>query len=253
MSLLSCCLITCTTLQPRRNTVNPNLHPQHNMDHNNNNPYLQFAPVPPATSNGHGTNGNRSMGKICDALNRCGKRVEVATRKAEVYVDNIWHHFKVSPSLTDAAMARISQGTKVLTEGGHDKVFQQTFEVLPGEKFLNAYACYISTSTGPVIGTLYISSKKVAFCSEHPFCYYSPTGQQQWMYYKVVVQPDRLRAVNPSSNRMSPSDKYIQVVTTDGHEFWFMGFISYDKALKQLCETLQQSRDSSGVPVAHSE
>ncbi|KAJ6879747.1 hypothetical protein NC652_033146 [Populus alba x Populus x berolinensis] len=23
------------------------------------------------------------MGKICDALNRCGKRVEVATRKAE--------------------------------------------------------------------------------------------------------------------------------------------------------------------------
>jgi hypothetical protein len=58
VSLLSCCLITCTTLQPRRNTVNPNLHPQHNMDHNNNNPYLQFAPVPPATSNGHGTNGN---------------------------------------------------------------------------------------------------------------------------------------------------------------------------------------------------
>jgi hypothetical protein len=84
-------------------------------------------------------------------------------------------------------MARISQGTKVLTEGGHDKVFQQTFEVLPGEKFLNAYACYISTSTGPVIGTLYISSKKVAFCSEHPFCYYSPTGQQQWMYYKVII------------------------------------------------------------------
>lgn len=67
------------------------------------------------------------------------------------------------------------------------------------------------------------------------------------------MQPDRLRTVNPSSNRMSPSDKYIQVVTTDGHEFWFMGFISYDKALKQLCEALQQSRDSSGVPVAHSE
>ncbi|CAK7348583.1 unnamed protein product [Dovyalis caffra] len=222
------------------------------MDYNNNNPYLQFAPVPPATRNGHGTNGNRPMGKIYDALNRCGKRVEVATRKAEVYADNIWHHFKVSPSLTDAAMARIAQGTKVLTEGGHDKVFQQTFEVLPGEKLLNAYACYVSTSTGPVIGTLYISTKKVAFCSEYPFCYYSPTGQQQWMYYKVVVQFDRLRAVNPSSNRVNQSEKYIQIVTTDGHEFWFMGFISYDKALKQLCEALQQCRRSSGViPVEH--
>ena len=33
-----------------------------------------------------------SMGKIRDALNWCGKRVELATRKAEVYADNIWHH-----------------------------------------------------------------------------------------------------------------------------------------------------------------
>ncbi|KAG6784948.1 hypothetical protein POTOM_010662 [Populus tomentosa] len=206
------------------------------MDYSNNNPYLQSATVPPATTNGYGTNGNRSMGKIRDALNRCGKRVELATRKAEVYADNFWHHFKVSPSLADAAIARIAQGTKVLAEGGHDKVFQQTFEVLPGEKLLNAYACYISTSTGPVIGTLYVSSKKVAFCSEYPFCYYSSTGQQQWMYYKVVVQLDRLRAVNPSSNRANHSEKYIQIVTKDGHEFWFMGFISYDKALKQLCE-----------------
>ncbi|KAJ6328917.1 hypothetical protein OIU77_010570 [Salix suchowensis] len=93
----------------------------------------------------------------------------------------------------------------------------------------------------------------MARIAQYPFCHYSPTGQQQWMYYKVVVQPDRLRAVNPSSNRMSPSDKYIQIVTTDGHEFWFMGFISYGKALKQLCGVLQQPRDSSGeIPVAHS-
>ena len=58
MRQLSCCLITCTTPQPRRNTVNPDLHPQRSMDYNNNNPYLQFAPVPPAASNGHGRNGN---------------------------------------------------------------------------------------------------------------------------------------------------------------------------------------------------
>lgn len=68
----------------------------------------------------------------------------------------------------------------------------------------------------------------------------------------MVVQLDQLRAVNPSANRLNPSEKYIHIITRDGYEFWFMGFISYDKALKQLCETLQQSRDSSGVPVAHS-
>lgn len=94
---------------------------------------------------------------------------------------------KVSSSFTDAAMARIAQGTKVLTEGGHDKVFQQTFGTLPGEKLVKAYVCYLSTSSGPVIGTLYISTRRLAFCSDYPYCYYSPTGQQQWMYYKVFT------------------------------------------------------------------
>ncbi|EEF47122.1 GEM-like protein 1 [Ricinus communis] len=212
-------------------------------NYSNGNPYLQIAPV---HSNGYGPSSRRPMSRICDALSRCGKRVDDVTRKAEVFADNVWHHLKVSSSFTDAAMARISQGTKVLTEGGHDKVFQQAFGVLPGEKLLKAYVCYLSTSSGPVIGTLYISTKRMAFSSDYPFWYYSSTGQQQRMYYKVVVQLDKLRTANPSSSRINPSEKYIQIVTTDGHDFWFMGFVSYDKALKQLTEALQCSRDSSG-------
>lgn len=106
--------------------------------------------------------------------------------ETDIHSYSLTSKVKVSPSLTDAAMARITQGTKVFTEGGHDKVFKQTFETLPGEKLLKAYVCYVSTSSGPVIGTLYISTKKVAFCSDYPFCYYSSTGQQQWMYYKVL-------------------------------------------------------------------
>ncbi|KAJ8898752.1 hypothetical protein K2173_005001 [Erythroxylum novogranatense] len=215
--------------------------------HNNDNPYVQMTPVPPS---GNGANGQKN--KICDAFNHCGRRFEDASRKAEVYVDNIWHHFKVSPSFTEAALSRITQGTKVLAEGGHDKVFQQKFGFIPEEKLLKTFVCYISTSSGPVSGTLYVSTKRVAFCSNNPFSSYSATGQQQWMYYKMGVQLHQLRAVNPSTNRMNPSEKYIQLVTTDGYEFWFMGFISYDKALKQLYEVLQRSHESSeNVPVAH--
>lgn len=93
---------------------------------------------------------------------------------------------RTSAHITDAAMARLAQGTKVLTEGGQEKLFQHTFEMLPGEKFLKAYACYLSTASGPVIGMLYLSTKKLAFCSDNPLCYYSSTGQQEWMYYKVI-------------------------------------------------------------------
>ena len=65
---------------------------------------------------------------------------------------------KVSSSFTDAAIARISQEIKVLTEGRHNKMFRQTLGTLPGEKLLKAYVFYLSTSSGPVIGTLYVST-----------------------------------------------------------------------------------------------
>ncbi|KAL6009037.1 Cleavage polyadenylation factor subunit fip1 [Asimina triloba] len=57
----------------------------------------------------------------------------------------------------------------------------------------------------------------------------------------VAIQLDQLNAVNPSTNRVNPAEKYIQIVTVDGHEFWFMGFVSYDKALKNLTEALQRN------------
>ncbi|XP_038682315.1 GEM-like protein 1 isoform X1 [Tripterygium wilfordii] len=212
-----------------------------NNSYGNSNPYLQLSPLP---SNGQGPQGRRPMDKICDSLNRCGKRFEDVTRKAESYAGSIWHHLKTSPSVSDAAMARLAQETKVLTEGGHDKLFQQTFEILPGEKLLKTFACYLSTATGPVIGTLYLSTKRIAFCSDNPLYQYLPTGQPQWTYYKVVVPLDQLGSVNPSSDRLNHSAKYINIETRDGHEFWFMGFISYDKALKHLTEALQHSRDS---------
>jgi hypothetical protein len=92
----------------------------------------------------------------------------------------------MAPNMADAAVARLSQGTKVYAEGGHDRVFYQTFGAMPGEQLRKAYACYLSTSSGPVIGTLYLSTARLAFCSDSPLCYQGPAGQQQeCMYYKV--------------------------------------------------------------------
>lgn len=91
---------------------------------------------------------------------------------------------KTGPSLADAAVGRIAQGTKILAEGGYEKIFQQNFETVPEEKLQKTYACYLSTSAGPVMGTLYLSTAKLAFCSDNPLSY--QTGDQiEWSYYKV--------------------------------------------------------------------
>ncbi|XP_022757674.1 GEM-like protein 1 [Durio zibethinus] len=219
-----------TPVLPQPQPPSSSSNNQFNMASHNNNPYLAISPVP--------SSGRRPMGRLCDALNRCGKR-------AEALADNVWNHLRMSPSLADAAVARLAQGTKLLAEGGHDRLFQQTFQILPGEKLLHTYVCYLSTSSGPVIGSLYISTKRIAFCSDYPLCYYPSPGYQQWMYYKVVLELDKLATVEPSANRLNPSEKYIHIVTRDGYEFWFMGFISYDKALKSLTEALHHNLHAS--------
>ncbi|XP_030464980.2 GEM-like protein 1 [Syzygium oleosum] len=194
------------------------------------NPYLQMVP------------GWNSVNNMCTTLNRCGKRFDDAKQKAEELAGNFWHHLRTSPSIRDAAIARLAQGTKMLKEGGRDKVFEHTFEILPQEEILKAYACYLSRPSGLVIGTLYLSNKRLVFGGDNPR-QHAPSGKQEWMYYKVDMLLDNLSFVTPGSKMLDPSEKYIQVVTRDGYDFWFMGFVSYDKALKNINEALQKHRD----------
>ncbi|XP_066311482.1 GEM-like protein 1 [Miscanthus floridulus] len=201
------------------------------------NPYVFVTPASATPSTGQ---------TVRKALCRYGKLLEDGTRKAADATGNIWHHLRTAPNMADAAVARLSQGTKVYAEGGHDRVFFQTFGAMPGEQLRKAYACYLSTSSGPVIGTLYLSTARLAFCSDSPLCYQGPAGQQQeCMYYKVVLPLSQVMSVNPSSSMRNRAERYIQITTTDNHEFWFMGFVNYDKALKNLYEALQH-RDING-------
>ena len=59
------------------------------------------------------------------------------------------------------------------------------------------------------------------------------------------MQLDQVSTVSPATNRFNPTELYIKVVTVDGYEFYFMGFISYDKAFKTLNEALQQYHNHS--------
>ncbi|CAA3016132.1 Hypothetical predicted protein [Olea europaea subsp. europaea] len=173
-----------------------------------------------------------------DVLGQWGKKAAEATKKAEDLAGNMWQHLKTGPSLADAAVGRIAQSTKVLAEGGYEKVFRQSFETIPDEKLLKYYACYLSTSAGPVMGVLYYSTAKLAFCSDSPLSY--KLGEEtQWSYYKEVILLHQLKAVNPSKSKLNPAEKYIQIISVDNHEFWFMGFVNYDSAVKNIQGALE--------------
>ncbi|CAM0951759.1 unnamed protein product [Alopecurus aequalis] len=178
---------------------------------------------------------------VKNALSLWGRKVGEATRKAEDLSRNTWQHLRTAPSITEAAVGRIAQGTKVLAEGGHDKIFRQAFSAPPDEQLRKSYACYLSTSAGPVMGVMYLSTARVAFCSDTPLSYEAAGGDGiEWSYYKtqVAIPLHRLRAASPSASNLKPAEKFIQLVSVDNHEFWLMGFVNYNSAVMHLQEAL---------------
>ncbi|PWA53842.1 GRAM domain-containing protein [Artemisia annua] len=195
------------------------------------NPYVSPGPVPESST-------KKTIDTVKDVLGKWGKKAADATKKGQDYAGEMWQHLKTGPSITDAAVGRIAQGTKALAEGGYEKIFATTFETVPDEKLLKYYPCYLSTSAGPVMGMLYMSTAKLAFSSDNPLSY--KVGEEtQWSYYKVVIPLHQLKAVNASKSKANPNEKYIQIISVDSHEFWFMGFVNYDSAVQNLQGALQ--------------
>jgi len=192
----------------------------------NSNPYTTSSPAAPKFAD-----------SVRGALGKFKIKVGEAAKTTEDLAGNVWQHLKTGPSMADAAMGMITEGTKVIAEGGYEKIFQKTFDTIPGEKLKTNYACFLSTSAGPVRGIIYLSTAKIAFTSDNPLSY-KVADKTEWSYYKVVIPLNQLRSVNPSSSKSKPAEKYIQIISVDDHEFWFMGFVNYESAVTSIQESL---------------
>ncbi|XP_074274131.1 GEM-like protein 4 [Silene latifolia] len=121
---------------------------------------------------------------------------------------------------------------------GGDKLFRRIFSVRDGEQLLKASRCCLYTTAGPIAGRLFITTDKVAFCSDRAITKVStPTGDSLRFHYKVVIPLRKIKRFNQSENVKKPSQKYLQIETTDDFEFWFMGFLNY----KRMFNCLQQA------------
>ncbi|XP_065852804.1 GEM-like protein 5 [Euphorbia lathyris] len=164
------------------------------------------------------------------------------SRKAEDIARNVWHNLKTGPSVSEAAWGKMNLTAKAITEGGFESLFKQIFQTEPNENLKKTFACYLSTSTGPVAGTLYLSTARIAFCSDRPLSFMAPSGQETWSYYKVMIPLGKIGQVNPVIMKENPPEKYIQITTIDGHDFWFMGFVNFEKASHHLLDAVSNFR-----------
>ncbi|XWS54368.1 hypothetical protein CRYUN_Cryun10bG0084200 [Craigia yunnanensis] len=175
------------------------------------------------------------------------KRMNKLGKKADSFAHGVREHVRLGPKITETVKGKLSLGARILQVGGVEKIFKQLFSVREGEKLLKACQCYLSTTAGPIAGLLFISSEKVAFCSDRSIKIPSPNGELLRVHYKVLIPLEKIKGVNQSENMKKPSQKYMEIVTVDDFDFWFMGFLNYQKAFKYLQQTISQRLDDVQV------
>ncbi|KAE8712829.1 GEM-like protein 4 [Hibiscus syriacus] len=149
--------------------------------------------------------------------------------------------------MSETVKGKLSLGARILQVGGVEKIFKQLFSVTEGEKLVRACQCYLSTTSGPIAGLLFISTAKVAFCSDRSIKISSPNGESLRVHYKVLIPIEKIKGVKESENVKKPRQKYMEIVTVDSFDFWFMGFLNYKKAFKYLQQAISQRLDDVQV------
>ena len=94
---------------------------------------------------------------------------------------------RLGQKIRETVKGKLNLGAKILQVGGLRKVYKQLFSVREGEKLLKACQCHLSTTTGPLAGLLFISTHKLAFCSDKSLKLSSPTGELLRFHYKVTT------------------------------------------------------------------
>lgn len=98
---------------------------------------------------------------------------------------------RLGSNISETVKGKFSLGAKILQVGGVDKIFKQLFRVEEEETLLKVSQCYLSTTAGPIAGLLFISTYKVAFCSERSIKFTSANGKSFRIHYKVTQKENK--------------------------------------------------------------
>ncbi|XP_019458303.1 PREDICTED: putative GEM-like protein 8 isoform X1 [Lupinus angustifolius] len=163
------------------------------------------------------------------------------TRKSSSFAHRIHQHVKLGPKLSETVKGKLSLGAMIVQKGGRGNIFKHIFGMQEEEQLLKASQCYLYTTAGPIAGILFISTQKITFCSERPTTFSSASGELLRAPYRVLIPIGKIKEVNESQNVKKLQEKYIEIVTKDGFEFWFMGFVRYEKAIRNLQKAISMA------------
>ncbi|KAK1438017.1 hypothetical protein QVD17_03818 [Tagetes erecta] len=142
--------------------------------------------------------------------------------------------------LIEIVKHKLSYGAKILSRDLGGKTCRKKFCMRDSEELLHATQCCIYTTAGAIAGTLFVSTERVGFCSNRSLKMHSNIGEVLKFQYKISIPLEKIKRSEESMNLKKPSNKYVELVTVDDFNFWFLGFKDYKKTLRYIHETFTQ-------------
>ncbi|KAJ8548857.1 hypothetical protein K7X08_029838 [Anisodus acutangulus] len=185
----------------------------------------------------------RSQRRLLTASGNTLENSKITRHTLEKFSDGFQEDDRLWPRLIESVKGKLSlQGAKILKVKRINNVFEKNFSVRPEEKLVKAAQCNLQTTAGPIAGLLFISTDRAAFCSHKPINISSSSGEIIKFYYKISIPLRKVKKAIENKSLKKPSQKYIQVITEDNFEFWFLGFLNHQRILKHLQEAIYETQ-----------
>ncbi|KAJ9549464.1 hypothetical protein OSB04_022007 [Centaurea solstitialis] len=123
----------------------------------------------------------------------------------------IKNHMSLVPKLMEIMKQKLSSSAKILPLGHEAKIFMKNFSSGDSEKLLHTYRCRLYTTAGAITGILFMTTERVAFCSERSLQTYSTTGELLKFQYKVSIPLEKIKGVGESMSTKRPLNKNHQL------------------------------------------
>ncbi|KAK7314775.1 hypothetical protein VNO77_33303 [Canavalia gladiata] len=155
-------------------------------------------------------------------------------RKISSLASRIHEHVQMGPKLSETLKGKLSLGTRIIQGGGRGNIFKNIFGMKEKEQLLKASQCYYIPQLVLLPEYSLSQLKRLHFTVKGPQHSLLQLESYIGAPYKVLIPIEKIKKVYESQNVNKLEEKYIEIVTEDESEFWFMGFLRYEKALRNL-------------------
>jgi len=144
-------------------------------------------------------------------------------------------------NILSTAGGKINYLGNMIRAGGTSSYWRKMFTVPKEEKLIETYACHMQAQGNQKVpGILFIGTLSLAYCSDEPI---GANG-----YLQMHLPLERVHSFQPSQRGTTfGKEEWLGAIMLDGYQFWFTGFIDFQKSIATLVEAANQYR--SGVVV----